>query len=533
MTGGEGMEQVDEETVEHLESMLSRKVPINLLSAGRLMATGLFTRYQVASLMDYISTQGDVLSSSELALVDGFGNDEVARLLPFISFQTAAKAGRASRDSGPMDGEATVRSGFRRSAGDSGLSYASKLKLEGVGRFDLGLAAKSALSPGLRAPDAVSGVLAYHGRRYLNHLVVGDYHARFGQGLLMWSGFSLSGFSTAASFARHPGGLANAYTMNPSSAHRGMAAEFQFGRAVMSALYDLDGYGAANLTYYSKRGQLGMTMLSDASASMDSRWSIRRWDIFGEIARQASSQSFAEVLGVTFNPEYQRRVSLLVRNYPKAFDMPTASGPRSSTKTCDEQGAAIAADLGSWTISMDLAYHPSTAKSQAKALVRYAPTPFDWLSLNFKGTARYRPQDTHPLRTELRTDALVSFNSWRANSTFSICNCSSTSWLGSLEAGYVEDEGAGKYRRKLSLYLRATVFSVGSWDDRIYFYERDIPGSFSVPAYYGKGYTLSSVAECRLGRLRVGARASVVDYPAMRDTKTGKSELKLQASFIW
>ena len=40
------------------------------------------------------------------------------------------------------------------------------------------------------------------------------------------------------------------------------------------------------------------------------------------------------------------------------------------------------------------------------------------------------------------------------------------------------------------------------WSARIYCYERDAPGTFSVPAYNGRGVAVSAVGSCklRLGR---------------------------------
>ena len=53
-----------------------------------------------------------------------------------------------------------------------------------------------------------------------------------------------------------------------------------------------------------------------------------------------------------------------------------------------------------------------------------------------------------------------------------------------------------------AVYLRGTLFFIDEWDDRIYAYERDAPGSFNVPAYYGRGYSLSLVARQKI-RFRV------------------------------
>ena len=48
--------------------------------------------------------------------------------------------------------------------------------------------------------------------------------------------------------------------------------------------------------------------------------------------------------------------------------------------------------------------------------------------------------------------------------------------------------------KKINCALRGTFFLVDDWDARIYCYERDVPQSFSVPAYYGRGVGVYAVA---------------------------------------
>ena len=82
------------------------------------------------------------------------------------------------------------------------------------------------------------------------------------------------------------------------------------------------------------------------------------------------------------------------------------------------------------------------------------------------------------------------------------------------------------------------MFRIDNWDDRIYSYERDAPGNFNVPAYYGRGYSLSAVASSKfvLGRtpfrsMKLYFRAGAVGYPFMDEPKPSRTEVKLQAVF--
>ena len=104
--------------------------------------------------------------------------------------------------------------------------------------------------------------------------------------------------------------------------------------------------------------------------------------------------------------------------------------------------------------------------------------------------------------------------------------CRSLAGLAYLEGGRKTDW--------FSAYLRGTIFIVDNWDDRIYSYERDAPGNFTVPAYYGRGWSLSAVSGCklRLGRgraLKLYFRASTMAYSFMKEPKPSVSEAKAQA----
>ena len=89
----------------------------------------------------------------------------------------------------------------------------------------------------------------------------------------------------------------------------------------------------------------------------------------------------------------------------------------------------------------------------------------------------------------------------------------------------------GLKRDRLSLYLRQGLFLIDHWEDRIYAYERDAPGNFNVPAYYGRGVWTALTGAWRFAhRGRIYLRAGLTAYPFMRKEKKkpGKAELKLQ-----
>jgi hypothetical protein len=525
LTGASAPEELDAEVMERWSALAARPVRINLATEARLASCGLFSRYQAASVADYRRSAGDILSVAELALLDGFGEETARALAPFVSFETRARPGRSSLDKGMVTTEVLTRGILQESEGEGSGNYALKVRTGDEERWLASAAAKKAAGASFWPQRDLSGSVAVYGRRLPFELVLGDFNARFGQGLLLWSGFSLSGVQSAAAMDRHPSGLSPAWTLSPGSAHRGAAAGLTLGRFVLSGFWSYGKCSGANLTWLARCGQLGLTAVDAGRASADWRWSFGRWDIFGEVAEDFRNRVTAGVAGVAWNPAYRVRLAASVRGYPAAFDGSLAGALRSSTRSADERGAALAFDYKALTLTADVAVHPSKGSGQCKAVVKYAPQVTDFLSFTVRAVSRYRPQDTYMWRNELRAEAvLASPGGLSLKGCAAACRSAGLSWLAYLEPGYkIETDNL-----RWSLYIRGTAFVVDDWEDRIYIYERDIRGAFSVPAYYGRGCSLSAVTSLKVGEVTLGARAFATAWPGMAEKKPGKAGLKFQ-----
>jgi hypothetical protein len=94
---------------------------------------------------------------------------------------------------------------------------------------------------------------------------------------------------------------------------------------------------------------------------------------------------------------------------------------------------------------------------------------------------------------------------------------------------YIE---GGTKKEKLSAYIRQGFFVVDNWDDRIYAYERDVPGAYNSPAFYGRGMWSSFIASWKPAEwCKLYLRAGVTIYPFMEEKKPGKAELRFQSLF--
>ena len=482
LTGASSLEELDAEVLERYDALASRPVRINTATESRLVASGLFSRYHAASIADYRRSSGDILSIAELALLDGFGDAAARAMAPFVSFGTQAPPGLSSLE------KERVETG----------SHAVKVRTGDEDRWLLSVAAKQASLKPAWPPDALSASAVIHGRKRPGKVILGDFNTRFGQGLLLWSGFSLSGVQSAAAMDKHPAGLSPAWTLSPDTAHRGAAADMSLGRFVLSGFWSYGKCSGANLTWLARSGQIGMTAISTGyhvlRGSVDFRWSFGKIDVFGETMAAMPDRTVAFLAGGAWNIAYQVRLAVSVRNYPAAFDGSLAGALRSSTRTSDERGAALAFDCKALTVTADAALHPDKGTAQYKTIWKYAPQVTENLTLSLRAVGRYRPADPYPWRTELRAEAALSGgNGLIIKGSGTLCRCVETTWLAYVEGGYVNETSV----RKLSAYIRGTAFKIDRWEDRIYIYERDIPGAFSVPAYYGRGCSASAVASVK------------------------------------
>lgn len=500
LSGAASVEELTESELERYQSLAERPLELNLASRSQLLSTGFFTPFQVESILDYIRSSGDILSTAELAAVPGIGLQMAKDLEFFFVMNSSGLLGASKK--GSLYADAQMRQSVRSGKWTSALKASSTLD----SRYSARLAVKN--------ETLTSASLSYSGRR-LSGLIVGSFSARFGQGLLMWSGFSLSGLSTVSAFSRNASGLAPCSTFSPESCFNGVAAAVDMGRSTISLAADFQGVQMLNLNHLWKRTSASLTAVHSPEgyrASADLRTTLGKCTLLGEGALDLVGGGTAALLGAVWNIAYGKKSALLLRAYSPSYSSPWAGAARSSTKVSNEYAASAGVQLPWLSATADAAWHPSGGDWQYKGIVNLQHS-WGALTPSLKISTRYRPQaEKENLRTDIRFDLDGSWGELQAHLRVNALRCVSWGWLGYAEAGWKGDA---------SLWLRATVFDIGSWADRIYVYERDVPGSFNVPAYYGRGYSLSLYAGWK--ELRV--RLSTTRYPG--GSKSPSWELKL------
>ena len=530
------IEEADAEDVDRLLQFIDNPVVLDMKGIERLESNGLLSPYQSASLKDYLSRHGMVMSLAELSSVDGFGGNSAGCLSPFITFQDM----RNKKDAHEVDGKMDIKGAFRL-AGDNSSeewNYGLRGNISLFGNVDMSFSASRSYDAPGGYPSAFGGTLMYSNR--FGKIIVGDFNARFGQGICLWNTAMFSSLTSPSSFMKKPSGLSTSYSYTGSSALTGAAVELLAGRWKFSALTSFpqikssgtEGLSvdpAVNVTRYFPFGHVSMTHYMSFSNVVDSNFRIpkmrssvdasicvRGINIFSETVADWVSMKPSFVAGVESGVGERLTLASLVRYLPSS----------------NEHGLAFSGEVRlkkhEGVFSTDLLYDPrqndGARRIQFKGQCRWRWNMSESIWTELRLTERIRTWG-NPFRTDARIDLHYSGESWLASLRFNVLACINTGLLGYAEAGY-------KFGRLLKIYFRQGLFRIDDWEDRIYVYERDAPGNFNVPAFYGRGLWSSIYLTSKFARWgSMYLKASYIAYPFMQEKKKpGKAELKLQLS---
>lgn len=492
ISGASSAEDIPAEELERYERLASHTLHINGANLRELTGSGLFSDYQAASIIDYRTRCGDILSLAELSAVDGVGRKLAMYLAPFVSFE-------------PGDGRRRLEADIRLGARDKSGMRSSVMKTSAsYGKWGGSLSMKDF--------NPLSFNLSYGGVGVPTFVVIGDFNARFGQGLLSWTGFSMSSLYTVSAFARNPTGLSVSRTISDGVAKRGAAATLSFGGNIGASLYaTLGGEQFLSVRHLGRVSSVSLSIKhlneSGMSYSADWRFTAGRFTLFGEAASVEGRSALRS--GVFFNRAYLERLALLLSLNPKQADI------------------ALGYERSSFSLTMQ-AVHKASGKDNIRmiavtslpALALFDARLETSLRLNLKFTPGSEA-DRHDLRCDLK----LTSGEFALNTRLNALRGDAWAFLGYMEAGWKKD--------KNNVYLRGTLFSAETWADRLYVYERDVPGSFSLIPCYGHGGMISLSGRWKWLSARLSAtvyrnysRPSRYELSVQADLKTGRKCFK-------
>ena len=540
--GAESPEEVDEEVVELLSHYFARPLNLNRASVSRMTESGLLDRYRAASLYDYRQRHGDILSLSELSMVDGFSEDIVKRLAPFISMESSSLPGEWPAAGRKFSCDLTVKAGAKHNE-EMLWTGGVKARMEAGNRLSALLAFTSPYGRFEHEKFTYSASVMCRCPELHTDFIIGDFNARFGQGLALWNGLSLSSLSSPSAFMKNPTGISQSASFTGNYSYTGMGVKTSVRRLAVSGFVAFPGIKTlngklpelmpgVNLTYYGRHGQLAATYVSGL-ISADVRWCIDGVDVFAESVYDWAGRVPAALGGTVFPAGEHMKVAAMLRYYPVRFNSEHSGAMCSSTSAENEYGTSISVEYGLTgrhraVAVVDAAHLPEPKKNdrggsmQVKGLLQWEWHMLEWISLKFRFTERYRTWGD-AFRSDVRADLQTSLDAFRVNLRLNALKCRDWGMLSYLEGGY---EG-----ERMNIWLRQGFFRIDDWNDRIYAYERGAPGGFRVPAYYGRGlWTALTVSMRFINAGRLYLRTSYTGYPfmAIEKRKPGKAELEIQ-----
>lgn len=531
---------VVEDVRERLGRLRRRPLDLNRASRRELEQSGLFSLFRTVSLLDYRERTGDILSFRELAGIPGFGEEFVTAVRDYVTLGSSAAPGRSSADRIPWSAEALARGRFR-AQGEGSPSALVKAKAVSPFGISAGLAAGG-------TPWRGSGYLAYFPEKsFVRKVVAGDFNARFAQGAVMWSSMAMRQVASPAGLMRTSFGITPYCSGGTGVKLRGIASEMEFGDVSVS-LFGTRGaglsreavpYGAGgNATYWAGRFCTGLTCFwhgDGTDISADCRVQAGRYSLYAEIAYAGREAVWAGAEGPLSE---HWNFSVLARYAAEGFD-PAAGSPY-TTDTSPGNECALTAVLRrrkgllpDIVAGTDVAWMPQDRSWYARVRCDWNPGVWraaggaHWKSSG-RGGVSLRGDRRFGVPPEVNADGVVA--SVRADFTCILQRGSSPA-VGrsvSAECGY---RIAGRFSYRAAFYVRAALYHCDSWDSRIYVYDRDLYGSMSVPALYGRGMLLSAVVFWKpLRWLKLSFKVSSVQAarPLSENKKAGYTDLKFQ-----
>ncbi len=269
---------------------------------------------------------------------------------------------------------------------------------------------------------------------------------------------------------------------------------------------------------------------------------------YTEIASDAQRDP-AGLAGILFMPDQRWTFSIHYRNYSRAYQCMACDALREGSKPQNESGILTGV---LWQVS---------PKIKWQAFMDYFSFP--WLRFNASGPVqggewhsqlvytplrssevylRYRreekPQDVTVEKKNILASVIknnMRFNlQWKQGSDWEFQ--SRFEWVeiqqqGGREQGTVFFQEL-RYKplgKAYSIAMRWTVFSTGSYESRIYAYEQDVAGAFSLPAYSGRGYRCYLMARIRVKKgLDIWLRYNSVVNPGTGEDTNAAGEAKAQ-----
>jgi len=249
--------------VDDLSFLLENPLNLNDANIESLEKLHFLSEFQIENLLEYISTKGPMNTIFELQLIEGLDMETIQKMLPFV--MVAEKKDSEKQNFGKIikygnhkligeskfilqdqkgyiadNSEDTTQSPVSKYQGNN-MKYLLRYRFNYKTKVFAGLTAEK--DPGEKIEfknnkngfDFYSFHLQANGIGIFKNIVVGDYQAKFGQGLIFWSGFGLGKSPDAMNIRKTGQGIRYFSSTDENNFLRGAAATIKLGKIEATA----------------------------------------------------------------------------------------------------------------------------------------------------------------------------------------------------------------------------------------------------------------------------------------------------------
>ncbi len=250
--------------VEDLNFYFENPLNLNEATAEQLEDLHFLNEQQIRNLLSYILRRGGMATIYELQLVEGFNQILIEKMLPFVRVDKINKRQ-------PLKISNVLRYGRHKIIGETGfwlqnakgynnvkidtatgkipshyvgdkMHYKLKYKFHYRNKVFAGISAEKDQGEAFTFNNNTYGFDFYSAHLQLNDIAkvnniidikqvnIGDFHAHFGQGLIMWTGFGMRKSSDVMSIRKRGKSLRYYSSMNEDNFLRGLGTTVKFGK---------------------------------------------------------------------------------------------------------------------------------------------------------------------------------------------------------------------------------------------------------------------------------------------------------------
>jgi hypothetical protein len=573
---------------ENLANFYENKINLNQTSKEELEQLMFLSDIQIENLLAYLYFNKEMKTIYELQLVEGMDIFTIEFLLPFVGVQSAEIQSNKWNfkqiwNKGKhellvrSDGTLEKKKGYIEDAQNPNNQYLGspfyelvRYSFKAQNKIQAGFSAEKDAGEQFwdkynKGFDAYNAYIQLDKIWKFNRIVIGDFRATFGQGLVMNGAFSTGKSSYVLKVMPQSSGLVRKASADEYNFFRGIGAAAKFGNLTLTAFYSFRRLNAdttggsfstfkmdglfrqmsdwnrrnsvevqvvtANLNYRHRNFKIGTTFYSaflniplipsnepykkfafsgknQFAASVDYYFKVNKFTFFGETAL-SSEKAVATLNGVMIAPVSTLNLVAVQRYFSPKYDLFFAKAFGKSSRVSNENGVYLGAEIlpvKRWKIAAygDIFKFPYLTYGSANTTQGFDGLVQTDFILNRNAEMYFRAKYSNS--EENYTDfnyPIVQIGelkkaSLRYNFSYKIQKFSfrtliesnfSQPPLSPTAKGFamMQDIACNVNWHDLTISLHYVFFDAKEYNNRFYFYERDVPYSMSTPVLYGQG----------------------------------------------